>query len=432
MDLAIVVALLAEVIVLSWLEHGSITTRVTPFNVLAFPYAIVVVIAFFAAPALDLVPLSKGSVVIWMCGLFLVWLTGLLTTRGFLGGALTRRVSGGLKSAFCTEASSTRLALWLGVLAIPLIPYKLLEAKDIAGGWWMIGSQEFKAAYLHGPLAHVVVLCGPIVILLLGTATSKTKLQLAVAGTLLVFIFFGQAKGITLQPIVGGLLYRVMRGRTRISLKTIGIILLCGVLVFGTVDLITWAVTDYASPLTADPYAFIARHFCFYLLAGPLAFSESVREGNTLVDGGPEAIFAPFVNLYRIISGSGNLVTEGTSKGRGEDIDLLSSAVGHSSNVFTYFGTLYLYLGGLGAAIYAGLAGLLCYLLLITAAGTRNELLLALYCCIASQLFFGFFELFFWHLTVFEVSGFLLGGYFLQCLCRTRAERSAALSSVHA
>ena len=416
MDFVVVIALLVEVIVLSRLERGGISTWVTPFNVLAFPYAAVVVIGFFLAPALDLVPLSTGSVMIWMCGLFLVWAMGMLSTRVCLGGVLTRYASKGLKSPFFTETTSVQIALWLGIIAIPLIPYKILEAKDISGGWWTIGTPEFKAAYLHGPLAHVVVLCGPIVVLLLGTATSKTRLQLAVAGTLLVFIFFGQAKGITLQPIVGGLFYRVMRGRTRISLKTIGIIFLCGVLVFGMVDVITWKVTTDSSPLTADTYAFIGRHFCFYALAGPLALSEAVRGRNSNAIGEPEAIFAPLVNIYRVAIGSGDLVSAGSTKGEGADIDLLNSSVGHSSNVFTFFGTLYLYLGGFGAAIYSVITAALCYLLLVFAGGTKNELLLTLYCCIAAQLFFGFFELYFWYLTVFEVSCILLGAYVLQHL----------------
>lgn len=430
MNPAVVVALIAEVIVLSRLERGRITTRVTPFNVLAFPYTVVVVIGFFLAPMLDFVPLSSGSVMIWMCGLFVVWAMGMLLTRGFLGGSLTRRISEGLKFPFRTEASTARLAMWLGIIAIPLIPYKLLEAKNVAGGWWMVGSPEFKAAYLHGPLAHVVVLCGPIVILLLGTATSKTRLQLAVAGTLMVFILFGQAKGITLQPIVGSLFYRVMRGHTRISLKTIGIVCLCGVLVFGMVDLIAWGVAGDSSLLDADTYDFMGRHFCFYLLSGPLALSEAVREGNTDFGRESVAIFAPLVNIYRVATGAGDIVSAGTSKGEGADIDLLQSDVGHSSNVFTFFGTLYLYLGGIGAAIYSAVAASLCYLLLVAASGTRNELLLTLYCCIAAQLFFGFFELYFWYLTVFEVSGLLLGGYLLQSLMPRRDR--AALHEIHA
>jgi Family of unknown function (DUF6337) len=246
----------------------------------------------------------------------------------------------------------------------------------------------------------------------------------------MVFIFFGQAKGIILQPIVGGLFYRVMTGRTRISLKTIGIVCLCGVLVFGMVDLINWQVEGVeASPLDAYTYFFMGRHFSFYLMSGPLALSEAVRGKNPEVIGEPEAIFAPFINMYRFATGSGDLLTEGTSKGEGADIDLIFDAVGHSSNVFTFFGTLYLYLGGFGAAVYSAIAAALSYLVLMAAGGAKNELLLTLYCAIASQLFFGFFELYFWHLTVFEVSGLLLGGYLLQVLF-SRGDRKA-LSEVY-
>jgi hypothetical protein len=432
MDFAIVIALIAEVLILSRLERGRIATRLTPFNILAFPYVTLVVVAYFVAPLLDLVPLSSGSIIIWMLGLFIIWMMGMLLTRGFLGGVLTRRISEQLKSPFCTEASSVRVALWLGMLLIPVLPYKFLAAKDAAGGWLAVGTPEFKAAYLHGPLAHVVVLCIPIVILLLGTATLKTRLQLAVAATIMFFILLGQAKGITLQPLVGAMAYRLIRGRALMSLKTIGIIVLCGVLVFVAVDLTAWGTADSSQLLTADTYGLLARHFCFYILAGPLALAEAVRSGNADIGGSAEAIFAPFLNIYRVATGAGDLVSEGSTKGQGADIDLLNADVGHSSNVFTFFGTLYLYLGAFGATLYVAVCGLLCYLLLMIASGTRNELLLALYCFIGSQLFFGFFELYFWHLTAVEVSFIVLGAYFLQHVFRRAARRYVVLGEVHA
>jgi hypothetical protein len=81
------------------------------------------------------------------------------------------------------------------------------------------------------------------------------------------------------------------------------------------------------------------------------------------------------------------------------DIDETTQNPDASSNVYTSFGTLYLYLGAWGLAAYLAILSLVSYGILLS----LRAWLQALYAFMCSQLMFGFFEFYFWHLTAIEV-----------------------------
>ena len=115
-------------------------------------------------------------------------------------------------------------------------------------------------------------------------------------------------------------------------------------------------------------------------------------------------IFRPFVDLYRkLISGS-NPVGLGSTREKGMQIDLTVNNGSTDSNVYTLFGTLYLYLGSFGLIAYVIVMALLCYALFLSAGWSKNEWLLVLYCYLGAQLLFGFFEFYFWHGDTYEIA----------------------------
>jgi hypothetical protein len=224
----------------------------------------------------------------------------------------------------------------------------------------------------------------------------------------MVFLLVGQVKGGVLQPLIGGFLYRVMRGRSFMSLKNIGIVTLCGLVVFVSIYLGAMWIADGDVITKADTYIFLGRHFSYYLTAGVLGFSEAFASEASDVGGSSKEIFSPFFNVYRTLTGSGKLVVPGSSHGRGMQTDLNEDSVDSSSNVYTLFGTLYFYLGILGSLIYVTGMASLCYALFLAAGWTRNEWLLVLYCYVGTQLVFGFFEFYFWHLDTYEIAVYTL------------------------
>jgi len=399
--LFILVLLLAQVLVLSRMEQYA---SITPFCALAFPYAAVVLFAYWAGPMLGFVPFAPGSLVVWMCGLLVFWSAGFVLLRVVIGSELLGYVSRGFTAYFRGEDASTTLTTTLAILVVPLFAIGLLKSVAAAGGWAALWSPEFKSAYAHGFYGHIRLLCEPLEVLLIGTASRKRKLQITLACILAVFFLVGQVKGLVLQPLIAGFFYRFMRGRASLSLKSVGVVILCGILIFGAVYLGGMSIRDASFPTSSDTYLFIARHFSNYLMAGVLGFSEVFRTGTNQVGGSPAAIFTPALNVYNLVSGGINMKPWGSTSDPGIQIDLLTDDPNANTNVYSFFGTLYIYLGAVGASIYAIIAGLLCYTLWSLAGWSRNEWFLTLYCLIAAELFFGYFELYFWLLDPYEVA----------------------------
>jgi hypothetical protein len=405
MNFIIVILLIVEVAALSSAENRLTGTRVTPFGALAFPYCAVVLLAFFLGPVFDFVPLNTGSLTVWIWGLFLVWVTGYLFVRITLGGQIFRGIALRLKSEFQGEAFSEKMSRSLALLCIPMLILGVLLSVKSAGGWSNVTSPEFRAAHAHGLPAHALLLCEPLFILLVGTATRKNKFQIALAAILMLFFLVSQVKGRVLQTLIGGFLYRIMRGRSFVSAKSIGIVIFCSLFVFYSIYLGAVWVADPSGISDSGTYVFIARHFASYLLAGVLGFSEASRTGTSDVGGGSATeIFRPFVDIYRKLISAGHTVGLGSTIEKGMSIDLTDDSVDANTNVYTFFGTLYLYLGALGLVTYVMVMALLCYGLFLAAGWTRNEWILVLYCFISAQLLFGYFEFYFWHNEMFFVA----------------------------
>jgi hypothetical protein len=155
-------------------------------------------------------------------------------------------------------------------------------------------------------------------------------------------------------------------------------------------------------PLNVEIYTYLGRHYLYYLSAGVLAFGEALRSGIADVGGGWQAIFAPFINLYHAVFG-GWLLAPGSALEKGMMTDLTSTDP-TGTNVYTMIGTLHLYLGPLGASVYLFAVGLLGYGFLILTRKQNSIWITASYCLVASQLALGFFELYFWTLTVYEIT----------------------------
>lgn len=409
MDWAQLALLIAEVLVLSGLESRFLGTRITPFGLLAFPYTAVVLLAFFFGSLLGFVSLDASSLTVWIANLFLVWVIGYFLIRVAPVKPIFREIAQRFRSTFPGEPSAEKMSKSLAMAVIPLLILGVWQTLRTVGGWPNIASPEFRVAHGFGLTAHALILSEPLFILLVGTAKKGRKLPIALAVILMLFFLISQVKGRVLQTLVGGFLYRTLRGRSSISVKTVGILVLCGFLMFISVYIGMYWIVAPTALSDMDTYASLGRHYCYYLMAGVLGFSEVSHYGIKDVGGGSYVeVFRPFVDIYRKVVSGSNAVGLGSTHEKGMNIDLSSDSSDDNSNVYTIFGTLYLYLGPLGSIAYVVVMAGLCYALFLAAGRTRNEWLLVLYCYIGAQLLFGFFEFYFWHEETFEVAAIAL------------------------
>jgi hypothetical protein len=401
MEAALVLCLLvAEVIVFGWLDRKRFGTWITPFNVLGFPYTVVVLLAYFVSDSLGFVPIFIPSVFIWILGLCLVWTSGQFLAWALIDLRMGQRTILESPPGNLNEYSATRLAVAVASVAAVIVLLGTFLALRSVGGWGQVGTPDFKAAYSQGILGHAVVWSGLLGIVLIGTCHRKNRLLVALAAITLMVVVLGQVKGRVLHLVIGGLLFRIMGGKLRLSFVKVLTLLMSTCIIFSLGYLFAMLALDPEALFKADTYSFLSTHYLYYLFSGPLSFGEALRGRMADVGGDWKSIFAPFINLYRVTLKAGALIPVGSSHDKGMIID--ESGVG--DNVYTFFGTLYLYLGAGGAAIYALAIGLISYAMLVFAQLKRNMWLTALYCYVAANLAVGFFEFYFWHLDFYELS----------------------------
>lgn len=394
MDYLIISTLIAEVLVLSRCDQRMFGTKFTPFTFLAYPYMVVVLLAFFFASRLGFFPLYVPSVLIWIVGLFVFWATGFVLWLVFDSPAGTH--SAGM---FATPGpsldTSIRLSIGLGLGMMPVMALGLYKSQVATGGWDTIGGDDFRSVYLHGLPAHAVQLAVPLCAFLMATYRKGQKLQLFTISGLLFFVSCSRVKGTILSTILAAVIFRAMGGELKLTAKKIVAVVATTYGLFNVVYLAGLSAAD--SSVLADPsvYGFLARHYMYYMWAGVLGFGEAIRT-NVGVIGGPwYLIFAPFINIYRFVLRAGSMLVPGGPLQLGVNVDPLDPAGDGTSNVFTMLGTLYYYLGPFGGMLLMGMFGLFCYGLLIYCKRQNNEWLLICYCMVGVWLVFGFFEYYF-------------------------------------
>lgn len=407
MDYLIVSGLIAEVLLLSRLDRRIFGTWFTPFNLLGYPYMVVVVSAFLLAPPLGFVSVYAPSILIWIVGLFLFWAIGAFLGWGLFGGTSRAHPFASANHSRHHEFSTTKLAVTLAWAIMPLMAYGLYKSETASGGWAELGSYDFRVEYAHGLGSHAVVLAFPLVILLTGTYRKGQKLQLLTIGGLLLFLFASQVKGTLLAPLIAAMLFRAARGDLKLSVKKFVAAVSITYLLFNAVYLLGFSFADPAALTESEVYSDLSRHYLYYLWSGVLALSEAIRTGVGSVGGPWYVIFSPFINLYRILLSGGPIIPAGSPHELGMNVDLTNAGL-QGMNVYTMLGTLYLYLGPFVAIFVIVSIAALFYGLLLVCRSSTNLWLLTLYCNLVSWLVLGFFEYYFMYLTFIEVAVYCL------------------------
>src|ERR1700730_18559408 len=347
MDYLIIMALIAEVLTLSRVDKRVFGTWLTPFNLLGYPYMVIVVLAFLFGPSLDFASLYTPSVLIWIVGLFIFWVGGIFIGLGILGLDWRRPqacISLSAVPESKTESRSVKWATSAAWVMTPILVFGFLSALQASGGWAEIGSLQYRINYSHGFHAHLIVLGLAVIVLLIGTYRKGRSLQLTSIAILMVFVVASQVKGTIFQAVVGGLIFRSLRGDLWLSTRRALTVISCSFLVFLLIYLASLVIVDPNAATDWDLYAALSRHYFFYLFAGPLSLGEALRTHVTHVGGQWYTLFSPFINICRAVLGSSAFVPAGSALEKGMDIDFQRALDLGETNVYTFFGTPYLYL----------------------------------------------------------------------------------------
>ncbi len=394
------------VVVTSWAAVGAFaaTSRwlagswVTPFVVLAVPFQVAVTLAALLAEPMGFVAPLGAALLVLFAGLA-AFGCGEVAVLAFLS---PRPVASGMESQPWHGEEEWRWAVrgasWVvaGVMGLAF-----LRALRGVGALGEIVQEDFQTRYSSGPGGFARPLAMLLVVYWIGTVRRLRTLDVLTLAALFLPLFGSFVKGTLLLPLVGGLLYRVVAGRMRLSMWHVasGLVAAAGVfLAVYAVETAVWGIAGLAAPGFVSG---LGRRLVSYLFSGVLGFSRA-WEGGILP--GPSdwgTLVAPAWNLGAHLGGYERAANMPASYLL---VDLRVDPASGTSNVRTIVGQVVALAGSLGAAVAMLGLGLGFALLYATARRQRNAWLLVVSSLCGAALFFGWFDYYFsynfWYIAV--------------------------------
>ncbi|MCH5243852.1 MAG: O-antigen ligase family protein [Lentimicrobiaceae bacterium] len=425
MDFLPVIILYLEVLILAFAEKKLWNTWFTPLNCLSVPYALVLAVCLCVDGNMGFVPFYYPSVWVWAIGLAVFFVPSLLL-------ALRQRQKNGTAKAEQPKevfvSPCTRRILEYITWAIFALFFfwfcRLTFVKDLSPG-----SESFALEWAgHGFFGHLfTVLMGLNIFWLFAADKTHKRYWIYVFGFFVVALLF-LVKGWFLTPMAAGLLLRLLTGKTKFGIKVILLSLFTGFSFFFASYWLTLYVNveekhdiRLDQKKAQDPAAFrgevssyIGKHALTYVAAGVYGLSEDLAQ-NTLEYREPAKIYAPFVNICKLFGNK-----DYVSHLNNHFIQITTHDLG--SNIRSFFGTLYVFLGDWHAFAYVLVFSSLIYLLFAFALKHRYILALIILGWFLGCLLMGWFDIIANTLTFISLPCFLLAIFGLCHLWENRAE----------
>jgi hypothetical protein len=392
----LLIILSVEVILLSKLDKLFYGTYLTPYIVLSVPYLIVFLLAYSIGPFFGFVSLSYKVVLIAIVYLLIFWFFGSFLMMALIG----KYVTGKLSFIPLPEKYSFRsLLIQLSWLMIIIITIKLIGTIIKFHGF-LIYRDDFSKYFNSGFAGHLMTF---LILLLMYFAISfkNEKKEILLISLILILLFIYQVKTWIFIPGLTVILYFYIEKRFYVKPRNIIYVVLAAYFIF----LVIYFPVSGFSPkyfVQIYTYKFIFKHILFYLFSGVLAFSENMIEGiKRNID--PNVIISPFINIYRIITSTGPMQSIVS------DLYYYVDKVKiENSNVATFFGTLIIYSGFIGAGIYTIFTGFIMYFFLLLNYIYKNIWLLIMYLFLLTGLSMGWLNFYFNNLNFVEIPVYCL------------------------
>lgn len=407
LDILLVAALYLEVAVLFYFEKKAWGTLYTPLNFLMLPYAIILLLSICIAGHGGFIPFTYSSIFVWIVGLAVFSIPSFLFGFAYSGteadsGRQDECAPNGL--ARRKGGSGERFPSLLFFLGLALCALFILHFRSIlAHSNNFVGSDDFAEDFSgHGVWAHLRMMLVPLLILSIYFADRRHwYLWFLIVPTILL-MFINQVKGWIVIPLIAGCAMRLYAGKMKLSLKLILSVITGGALVF----LISYAflpVLGKQGTVTSELYEFVFSHFVSYLTAGVMGFSQDTALGYPDC-GNFEILISQFVNLAKSIVGDKELL----SPVNNYYLQISTDVSAAPSNVRTLFGTIYIYTNVVSFILYTLVLSTTMYLLKVWAMSGKNIYIKGVFFFECSLLAMGWFEFYFFHLTVIEIPIFFI------------------------
>lgn len=415
-------ALLAEVVLLLALEKKVWGTLYTPFAFLSVPYVLVLVLTVMVAGHFDLVDFYFPSLLPWLAGLPVFALAGHVVrfagNRWFCEGNAEKKAEEAnredMKKRFLLSAESEMPAFWLGVLSLlvvlPLsarVGMMLVSPQDGCG----IGTDCFGFAFAgRGFWGHLLVSGMALEVFMLSRLprpfagwNAGRMLNAAFAGLFLMLLFLllvYQVKSWVMLPLLAGFLVPLLAYR-RLKLSHVVGVLIAGTGFFFLSYIVLYFAGDSLFP-EANTFGMqlkeISGLFLHYLTSGTLGLSLDMQQG-IVEQMNNQYILTPFYNIWNFFAGQPAV--------SGYSPEFIHTGLNYT-NIRTFFGSVFVYMGWGGLLSYAFVFGLMVYVFFGIWRCRRTWLSACLYAWWLAVLLVAWFDIYTQLLNTWEIPFWLL------------------------
>lgn len=387
-----------EVVLLAAFDRKIYGTYYTPTIFLGIPYYLILLTSICTNNYLGFYDIYFPSLYIWGIGLFFFWITGLILSTIILKKTIVEKYP----FKFSISENTEKIILFISVITAIVSNINVFRGYRIFGEF---GGEDFEAYLGNGLTAHIAVFLrflsvfSFIYISFSNGKKLKALCHLFVIISALLFCIAYTTKSSLLITLLSGIIARLAIRNKKIKIKWIFPII---VLALGVFFISYSLIFGYAAPLD-----FIIHHALFYLTSSISGLSYYIQH-NLPTGISLDILFMPIVNLYNKLSGQPTQ-------------DIISQlwtpvGVGQSSNVKTFFGTIYIY-GGIWGGIFTTIIwSFLCHLLFILSR-KKNIFFFITYIIFLASLLFGWFDLYLNTIAFYE---FLLCSLILGCIYSLR------------
>ena len=391
-DFIAVLAIYIEIFVLAVIDYKLWHTVYTPLNLLMLPYALMLMVALLACGNWGIVDFYYPSLLLWMIGLILFAIPGILFGIGFRK-RLQIEQGGTINDE---EMNMRRLNVFSTILVVAFLlrfVYKVRTSQYLPGTEDF--GYEFCGAGLWGHLHRVLHALS--IIYIYKYDRKHWYYMLLIAGMYFVTLMYG-VKSWVLIPAMGGICMRLFAGKIKLRFSLFLKVAFLAFLVF----FITYSfslVLGQEHVATFDViFEIIYKNFVHYVISGIVGWSQDLEMG-ILESPRFDVLLTNVLNLYQAVAGN-------------EYVDPVNPFFIHNgvkgSNVRAFFGTIYVNASTIQFVLVVLAVSAIHYLVKIWATFTRHFYVNVVYFFYAGMLLMGWFEIYFYHLQFLEVPAMVL------------------------
>ena len=397
-DYAILLILLMEVTLLTWVEYRAWKTLYTPLCALMLPYTFVLLVTVCIAGNFGYVAFNYESLWVWIYGLPLFALPS-YAFAAILSKKLENENTPTSDISLTSHLSPLTSKFPPVLLFICAIVVLMLFAKlytTLSAGLFLFGTDEFADEFSgHGLWAHIRTLLIPLIILMFYQVGKGCRWLWIPIVLMLILQFVNMVKGTIVIPIFAALLMRLYTGKTRMGLRLILIMVGLAVILFFLIYMVI-PIMGNGSAADMKLVQFVAEHIVHYFTSGTMGWSFDIDQ-NMPDRKDFEYIVAPVVNIVHAIKGEELVsVVNRYYWCTGTDVATLT-------NVRTFFGTLFIYSDAWQFITYTLFLSTFIYawkVATILRPSVYLNIILFYYC---GLLMMGWFEFYFFHLDAIEI-----------------------------